>query len=237
MKLKFEYENKEMIAQVTYKKRKTLQIAIIPPNHIKVSAPVGIKEDFIIEKVRSKGRWIVKKLKELEEVNYENIQKEFVNEEAFLYLGKEYPLYIQISHDIKKAIIKIHQEKLHIISPTEDTKQIKKELELWYREQGIIKIKERVDYYKAYFNKEPLRIKVKEQKKRWASCTSDGRILFNWRCIMAPLKVLDYIVVHEMAHLEHFNHSKAFWNKVKVVKPDYEEGKAWLKKFGPLMNL
>jgi len=92
-------------------------------------------------------------------------------------------------------------------------------------------------YYQHYFNEKSLNIKVKEQKKRWASCTAKNELLFNWRCAMAPSHVLDYIVVHEMCHMIHKNHSQAFWNKVEAVLPDFKRRKEWLKNYGVKMDL
>ena len=110
-------------------------------------------------------------------------------------------------------------------------------MEIWYREKTLAKVKERVSYYSSYFNNEVTTVKVKERKKRWASCTSKNELLFNWRCAMAPVFVLDYIVVHEMCHMEYKNHSKDFWNRVYAVMPDYEVRKSWLKNNGIKMDI
>lgn len=86
-------------------------------------------------------------------------------------------------------------------------------------------VRERVQYYQRFFSKTPKAIKIKEQKKRWGSCTYQNELLFNWRIIMARSDALDYIVVHEMCHRVHKDHSKNYWNPVASVLPDYEKGK------------
>ena len=93
-------------------------------------------------------------------------------------------------------------------------------------------IKQILDTISAISGKKDKGIKIKEQQKRWGSCTSKRELLFNWKCIMAPSPVLDYIVVHEMAHMVYMNHSKEFWHLVKKVLPDYVQRKEWLRNNG-----
>jgi predicted metal-dependent hydrolase len=76
-----------------------------------------------------------------------------------------------------------------------------------------------------------------ELKSHWASCSETGNINFHWKCMMAPLKVIDYIIIHELAHLIHKNHTDAFWNTVDKVLPDYQQRKEWLRKYGAMMDL
>jgi predicted metal-dependent hydrolase len=76
------------------------------------------------------------------------------------------------------------------------------------------------------------RILIKDQKTRWGSCSSKGNLNFNWRLIMAPPRVIEYLVIHELTHLEHPDHSKRFWNKVAKRLPDYAESEVWLKEHG-----
>lgn len=92
-------------------------------------------------------------------------------------------------------------------------------------------------YFKPYIKKEPKSIRVKEQKKRWGSCNDQGDLMFNWRISMGPSDVLAYIVVHEMCHLIHFNHSRDFWNLLESIMPDYRDKKEWLKINGIRMDL
>ncbi len=83
----------------------------------------------------------------------------------------------------------------------------------------------------------PNGIRVIDLKNRWASCTPEGKLNFHWKCMMSPATILDYIVVHELAHLIHPNHSAAFWNEVDKVLPDYGERKEWLRVHGAGMDL
>lgn len=236
MNLVIEVDNKAIDFALEYRKRKTMSIRIDHTGGGLVVAPKGLSQDKVIELLKSKSKWILNKLKEVEEIGYKKVQKEFVDGELFMYLGENYPLHIEIYDGIKKPEISIIQNRIYIRTPKNDPELLKNAMEKWYREECLMTIKQRVDCYKEFVGKEPNNIKVKEQKKRWGSCTSRGDILFNWRCIMAPIEIIDYIVVHEICHLTHMNHSKMFWQLVESIIPDYKEKRDWLKKYGVFMN-
>jgi predicted metal-dependent hydrolase len=99
----------------------------------------------------------------------------------------------------------------------------------WYREHADKKVKERVEKYKNMIGVNPNRVRVKKQKKRWGSCSSRGNLNFNWKLIMAPMEIIDYLVVHEMAHLIYPNHSRDYWELVETIIPDYKERQEWLR--------
>ena len=101
----------------------------------------------------------------------------------------------------------------------------------------MARISERVAYFQAKMGVESRSVKVIDLKYRWASCTPDGNLNFHWKCIMAPGTVLDYVVVHELAHLIHLNHTAAFWNEVDKVLPDFHDRKEWLRVNGVGMDL
>ena len=107
----------------------------------------------------------------------------------------------------------------------------------FYKEKGKIRIPERVEFFEERMGVSSKSMRVMELKNRWASCSSDGNLNFHWKCMMAPPTVLDYIVVHELAHLIFPNHTKEFWNEVDKVMPDYAERKEWLRVHGAGMSL
>jgi predicted metal-dependent hydrolase len=152
-------------------------------------------------------------------------------------MGENYPLLILEDDSIGKSVADIIDGRFVITANTRDISKLKKSMEIWFRERTLEKVKERIDLYQKYFSVEPKSIKVKEQKKRWASCTYERGLLFNWRCSMAPIFVIDYIVVHEMCHMIHMNHSKEFWNLVEYIIPNYKERKKWLKENGFKMTI
>ncbi|MFL0250649.1 M48 family metallopeptidase [Clostridium neuense] len=237
MKLELKYGTTNIAFDVIFKNRKTMEIAVEPPNIITVTAPIAIKEEEILKKVESKGSWIIQKLYSFKHMQYRHIEREFVNGESFMYLGRNYSLQIELVSDIKKPEVNLYRGKFLVKASNKYEKAIKKAMEQWYRDKSLAVIEERIKYYSRFFNKKPANIKIKEQKKRWGSCTSKNELLFNWRCVMAKSNALDYIVVHEMCHMYHKNHSKEFWELLALVLPDYGVRKEWLKDYGVRMDL
>lgn len=237
MKLELMYGTTNIAFEVIFKNRKTMEIAVEPPYIITVTAPIGTKEEEIIRSVESKGSWIIKKLYSFKHMNYKPINREFVNGESFMYLGRNYSLQIEVDPSIKKPEVKLYRGKFLVKSRSKDAEIIKNSMEEWYRDRAKEIIEQRVSYYQRFFNVVPKGIKIKEQKKRWGSCTLNNELLFNWRCIMAKSNALDYIIVHEMCHIYHKDHSKNFWDLLASVLPDYEIRKEWLKNYGIKMDL
>lgn len=222
---------------VEYRDRKTYEIRIFPPDKIRVRVPKKATEEEVLKIVKFKGKWISQKLFEFKDIEYGKINKEYVNGEYFMYLGRNYYLEIVKNNDAKKPNVKLYQGKFYIETNTTNKDKLKLAMENWYREKTLEKVIEKVEYFKPYFKKEPKSIKVKEQKKRWGSCNFKGDLMFNWRISMVPSNVLDYIVVHEMCHMVHFDHSKKFWNLLEKILPDYRDRKEWLKKHGIKISL
>ena len=237
MKLGFQYGTKYIEYEIEYRKRKTLEISVEPPDKITVVAPLETPEDVIIKKAKSRAKWIIEQLYSFRNMNYQKINREFVNGESFMYLGRNHSLQIIIDEKLKKVEVKLYHGKFYVMAPSKDTVAVEKAMEQWYRQKTKEKIEERIKYYQPFFSKKPSNIKVKEQKKRWASCTTKDELLFNWRCAMAKSSVLDYIIVHEMCHMYHKNHSIEFWELIASIMPDYESRKVWLKNYGVRMDL
>ena len=107
----------------------------------------------------------------------------------------------------------------------------------YYREKGKELLTKRVRHYQGKVGKTPEGVRVLDLKNRWASCSAKGVLNFHWKCIMVPLTVLDYIVVHELCHLHSRRHGETFWNEVDKVLPDYMHRREWLRKNGAGMDL
>ncbi|WP_409069260.1 M48 family metallopeptidase [Clostridium caseinilyticum] len=209
------------------KKRKTISIRIGEEFIIEVTAPLETNEYTIERVLKKEERWIIKKIKKLKEVE---------NFNGYYYLGKLYclevkevkSLYFKLEIDNDKFIIYINsgilQEKREEI--------IKDNLEKFYKEKAIKVLEERTEYYSSILGVKPKNITIKNQKTLWGSCSSKGNVNYNYKIVMAPLKVLDYIVVHELCHLIHMNHSKNFWSLVESIIPDCRERRKWLKENG-----
>jgi len=240
MKLKFEYKDKEIEFNIIRRKRKSISIKIESNGQVIVSVPLRINKEEILQAVKSKSDWIVKNQAEIKKRGLKKITREISEGSTFMYLGEEYPLHLIFDEGIKNITVEFSKEALErqgfiIHTNTIDVEKMKMAFEKWYREETLKIVTKRIDYYADNFKDKVTNIRVKEQKRRWASCTGKNAILFNWRISMARADVLDYIVVHEMCHMDHRNHSKYFWNRVEEIMPNYKEKHDWLKING--MNL
>lgn len=233
--MEFYYNSRKIEYTIKYSKRKTIAIHIEPSNNIIVKAPIGMDSNRLKELVESKGKWISNKL--VESNDYKIQKRTYKNGELFLFLGKEYPLDLKIDETASVMSVEIINNSLRINTNTEDKDSIKNLVEEFYRNQTRIIIQDRIKYYQKYFIVRPNNIRIKKQKTRWGSCSSLKNLNFNLKLSMAKLSVIDYIVVHEMSHLIHLNHSKDFWNLVKSVLPNYRDDKDWLKHNGRRLTL
>jgi predicted metal-dependent hydrolase len=115
--------------------------------------------------------------------------------------------------------------------------EARKLLSNWYKEEARKKISERVEWHARRIGLNVGRVRVTDAYKRWGSCGKNNSLNFSWRLIMAPLRVMDYVVIHELAHTAEKSHSRAFWNKVAIMYPTYRSGMDWLKKNGHLLHV
>ena len=210
------------IDRIIRSKRKTLALIVAPDATLTVRAPFETTLEYIGKIVFTKRFWITEKKQQASKVGGEVQKKEFVHGEGFLYLGETYRMRIQDGQDV---IL----EDGEMLFPKKYREHARKYMMLWYKKRALEKIKERVDWYSKSTGWYPTSIKVNSAQTRWGSCGSQGALNFTWRLIMAPLAVIDYVVVHELAHIHERNHSSKFWNKVKTVLPDYKEREKWLK--------
>ncbi|KNF09270.1 protein of unknown function DUF45 [Gottschalkia purinilytica] len=217
----------EIKTNIIYRKRKTIKISIESEDSITVISPPWVNKKRIMEIVELNSEGIYNEIEKLKELGFKH--KNIEERTTILYLGREYRFKITFNEKIKQRHIELTDNIFCVYTNTQEQEKIVQTIKTWYIENGIGIIIERINYYKQYIDVSPQKIKLKEQKKRWGTCTSKGNLLFNWRIIMAPIDIIDYIVVHEMCHLIHFNHSKNFWNLVESIIPDYRERKEWLK--------
>jgi predicted metal-dependent hydrolase len=196
-----------------------------------VKAPFHASEEVINKVVLKYKERLEKTQKEVQLKNSKFSKKEFVNGERFLYLGNYYHLKLvdnrDIILDLKDAFLLSkkylpYAENIFII---------------WYKIRAHKTISRRVELYAQKRGFEYNKINITNAQKRWGSCSHQGNLSFTWRLIMAPLVIIDSVVVHELVHLEVKNHSKVFWNKVGSLDPEYKEHKDWLKNNGHLLRV
>ena len=214
--------------------RKTASIYIERDGAVSVLVPEQLTTRQIEGLLESKRKWIYKNLVEWKDLNARKVERDYVNGEGFLYLGRSYRLKLVSDLEVPLML----KDGYFCLQATNgsipDTDAVFKE---FYRQKGVARIPPRVAYFQAKMDVEPRSIRVLDLKHRWASCTPGGNLNFHWKCMMAPLTVLDYIVVHELAHLLYPNHTAAFWNEVDKVMPDFQERKDWLRDNGAGMDL
>jgi predicted metal-dependent hydrolase len=236
------YGNKKIFFEIRRSnRRKTVAIRIDPKAGVVIYSPQFLKADKIEEIVGKRAQWIIEKQELVKNRGYLYPAKEFVSGEAFPYLGKQYRLKV-----IKRASEK--EEKCKLISGrfmvqinrNLNGKRVKstarKALIDWYLERADEKIPERVRLYARQIGKWPHRVEIKNHKRRWGSCSHHGIVRFNWKIIMAPVTILDYVIVHELCHLICPDHSARFWQKVQAIIPDYTKRRGQLREYSIQMG-
>ena len=167
--------------------------------------------------------------------------KEFVSGESFPYLGKNYRLKIVRSSVATEGRCKLVNGRLLVETNGESNSEsektaVRKALIEWYFEHAENKVKERLGRFAQQIGKWPASVEIKNQVRRWGSCSRTGIIRFNWKIIMAPISLLDYVIVHELCHLIYPHHSSQFWQKVQSVIPDYKKRRDRLKGNGLIIR-
>jgi len=230
--------NSVITYEVIKSDRKTLGIKIDFDSGIIVRSPQKLSQNKIKEVLQDKSSWILEKLQKIDEIKSPPPPKKFLSGERFPYLGRHYLLQVNSDSklDQKEAEVKYYQGKFiarvaPVVLENDNlrTELLQEKFIQWYRRKADKKIKERVHKYQSQLGVEPNNIKIKKQKKRWGSCSSKDNLNFNWKLILAPMSILDYIVVHELAHLKFSNHPRDFWQLVETIIPDYKKRQEWLR--------
>ncbi|HEY5983539.1 MAG TPA: SprT family zinc-dependent metalloprotease [Anaerolineales bacterium] len=220
-----------VIDELIRTRRRTLSISVEDDGRLVVRAPMRLANRRILDFVKSKHAWIINRQALVQARIWRYQPKRFVVGEQFLFLGDSYPLEIKDSQSrplVFDGSFRLARTALPRAGAA---------FERWYRRQALKVISERVDWYAAAHGFAHNGIHITSARKQWGSCGPQGDLRFAWRLIMAPLPILDYIVVHELVHLKHHNHSKRFWAAVKSILPDFEGRDRWLKDNGFLLNL
>jgi len=169
-------------------------------------------------------------------MEYLHPPKKFATGEKFLYRGRSYPLLVKESKELPPGASFIGSRIVaYVPSNTPQAQRdllVKESLKSWYKSQAQKLLPEQVDYYAKLLNISYNKLRVKDQKTRWGSCSNKGNINLNWRIIMAPNQVTAYVIIHELTHLIFLNHSKDFWKTVEQYLPDYKKWRKWLAKNG-----
>ncbi|MEK6284357.1 MAG: SprT family zinc-dependent metalloprotease [Acidobacteriota bacterium] len=218
--------------EVVRSNRATADIVIERDGRVLVRAPESIPAERIEDIVEAKRYWIYKNLAEWRDLNATRVLREYRNGEGFLYLGRSYRLSL-VADQEEPLLLK--NGRFCLRRDLVDRGEIaaaKAAFRDYYIAQGRERISRRVGYYAPKVGVTPHVVDVRELGRRWASCSPRGNVAFHWKCMMAPQTIVDYIVVHELCHFHHLDHTDAFWNEVDKVMPAYGERREWLRKNG-----
>jgi predicted metal-dependent hydrolase len=218
------------IDQLIRSKRRTIAIIVHRDGKVIVRAPLKTPEKLIRAFIESKSGWIDEKKAEAAQRVALPV-KTFAGGEKFLLLGREIPLRLAAG---QKTALHFQDE---FILNQRDLPRALSVFEKWYQAKAREVLTERVVLYARQFGLKYEKIRISSARTRWGSCSSRGTLSFTWRLVMAPLDVIDYVVIHELAHLKVKNHSPVFWAEVAKMQPDYKRRLTWLKKNGRLLTL
>lgn len=210
-------------------RRKTVALKV-DGDVVTLVAPRQLPIDRIEQLVADKHGWIVEKLAQVALAKPAS-SNQFVSGEAYPYLGRNYRLKVLTGNLTPPKLVN-GRLTVTVPAPNQQPHYIRRLLQSWYKRNADRKIRDKVKRYSKQVGVETGVVRIKDFKSRWGSCTPYGDLEFNWVIVMAPNRVVDYVVVHELCHLLHHDHSAQFWKEVERVMPDYKAHREWLKQHG-----
>lgn len=209
--------------QIKRSKRRTITLEVKSNAEIVIRAPFRVSDSVIDGLVQKRKDWIAEKLNLVKKRNSNKITKKYIEGEHFLFFGKDYEL----------KFIKNQKEKIvfdnDIYIKEKYFSKSKDILLNWYKQEALKYYISRAGELSLKYDFNPKSIKLSNAKKRLGVCNQYNDIRINWRLIVAPKDVIDYVLVHELVHIKIKNHSKNYWSKIALILPDYKEKEAWLK--------
>ena len=215
--------------ELYYTDRKTLGIKVYPDTSVKVFAPIDTDLTIIEQHLKAKRKWIEKQQRSFQSYLPATPARQYIGGESFLYLGKQYILKIESS---TAEEVKLYQGRLVVKTLNPDATHIKKLLQQWYIARATILFnklfEEQFCLFKRFDLEKPI-LQIKKMEKRWGSCTPQQKIILNPELIKAPVVCINYVILHELCHLVHHNHSKAFYRLLENFMPDWQKYKQLLE--------
>lgn len=209
--------------------RRSVSIYLYPNKPIKVVANKNTSQRVIVDFLLAKKTWIEKSFKKFAEIAAEFPEKKIQASERFLFLGVHRELRVVITLHKKifvsatdqQLLLHIPRDKWSADTPLQEHPTALREVRHFYKREAVKILTERVRHWSQQMGLHPRQVKFREQRTRWGSCSSNKVINLNWRLIVFPLEIIDYVIVHELAHLAHMNHSPEFWSLVETYQSDY----------------
>lgn len=219
------------------RRRKSIQVAV-DGGGVKVSAPMDVTDDYLRAFVRRRAGWIIRN------AAAEALAappKRFVSGETLPYLGRNVRMIVAEAGEGERPppSVRFDHWRFLMTAPAglteeERAERLRKAVTAWYRRRAEVRVRQAVERWGPAFGRDPeSKVLIRDQRKRWASCAPDGTLRFNWRVVMLPPALLEYVVVHELAHLKVKNHSPDFWRLVDQALPDAQTRRRQLRETGP----
>ncbi len=218
-------------------RRGTIELTVERDGHIVIYAPQEASDATLESRVREKLLWIHRKVGQKEEEFHQLPQKEFVSGEGFYYLGRKYRLKLLDGKDGFKSGSLLRLNNGWFFMPRDLAPEGRNIFIKWYTKHATDWILRRVKMLKARVATEPQSIEVRDLGFRWGSCTQKGKMFFHWRIILLPPERIDYLILNELLHLHEYNHSPAFYERLRRAAPEYEHQEEWLRRNGDLYSL
>lgn len=221
------------------RRRRTIEIRLDPREGVLVAAPLRASAEDVRAAVRARAAWIARQASCMPTPPAPNA---YVSGESLPYLGRQTPL-VAVTADRRRVAVKLDGDAIHIASPLhlsgeERRSVVEAAVVRWYRRQAAALLTARCERWAdAVGVAPPKAIFVRDQRLRWGSCSADGVLRFNWRLALASLPLIDYVVVHELAHLRVRNHSAEFWSVVAAALPGYASTRRLLREIGHTLVL
>ncbi|MBO7746896.1 M48 family metallopeptidase [Paenibacillus sp. MWE-103] len=218
--MKIELEHRVIDVHVAYGARNKLSVRVDPNGLVTAKAPNGASEDEIARAVRQHGAQLAARLDAIERARSAPRVREYEGEQGkFLHLGRYYKLNELIDTEgLSEEELRLRLKKFYMAS----CKKV---------------VLERIQGYQKQLRVTPKSIEIMDSITKWGSCSSNKQLTFNYRLAMAPVEVIDYVIIHELCHLLHMNHDRSFWRRVGSIMPDYKEKEAFLDRYGHAMEL
>ena len=216
--------------KIEYSKRKSIRLKFMSDEELLIRAPNGFSKKAIEELLMEKADEIEKMYDRQKQIQKNQIC--YKPEQAVPFQDKWFPVKVITNCENRRGTVGLGEEGFVVCAPNSSVETVSYLLKCWYYKAAAEVLKTRTAHYAALMNLKYQRIVIKDQKTRWGSCSSLHNINYNWKLILMPTEILDYVVVHELAHLKEMNHSPRFWSEVEKILPSYKESRAWLRENG-----
>ncbi|MBM4781453.1 MAG: M48 family metallopeptidase [Archangiaceae bacterium] len=203
-----------------------MQITVERDGSLTMTAPPTCQRDQLERFARAKRLWVYEKLALKDELP-PSVKREFVSGEGFPYLGRSYRLQLVRG---ERAPLRLEAGRFKL--PRAQARAGEQLFTGWYVEHAQVWLEARVAMWAERLGVSPASVTVRDQGYRWASCAAGGRLYFHWRVIQLPPRLIDYVIVHELVHLTHDDHSPAFWRAMARVLPDCDSRRELLRRLG-----